>query len=157
MKQANLNASNIHRPNRRTVGGPLQTWQQLLWTTATKVSWKQSYEGFSVFSCRPNRADLVVSIGVLVVLVVVVLEPLPLFSEQSLFWLFRLSEDFSLWGTTSFRALYPLGPFALRGPLPLGAICPQGSFTFWVIQMFGDFWVLFLLPAAGTEGSSVLL
>ena len=38
---------------------------------------------FTLFSCRRSRADLVVSIGVLVVLVVVVvvLEPLPLLSE----------------------------------------------------------------------------
>ena len=40
---------------------------------------------FLFFSCRRSRADLVVSIGVLVlvvdVLVVVVLEPLPLLSE----------------------------------------------------------------------------
>ena len=84
-------------------------------------------------------------------------------------------------GTSPQGALYPLGHFTLWGPLTLGAFCPQGpfalhdlllfgsffsqgpfalrghqgSFTFWVIQIFGDFWVLFLLPAAGTEGSSV--
>ena len=132
----------------------------------------------TVFSCRRSRADLVVSFTVHVL----VLEPLPLLSEQSLFWLFRLSGDFSLGGTISFGALYPLGHFTLWGPLTLGAFCPQGHFalhdlllfgsffsqgpfafrgyqgssTFWVIQIFGNFWILFLLPAAGTEGSSVL-
>ena len=78
-------------------------------------------------------------------------------SEQSLFWLFRLSGDFSLGGTTSFRALYPLGP------LPLGAFCPFGGpLPFWgpfalhdlllfeSFRLFGSFGVLFLLPAAGT-------
>ena len=70
-----------------------------------------------IFSCRRSRADLVVSVGVLDVHVLV-LEPLPLLSEKSLFWLFRLSEDFSLGGTISFGALYPLGP------LNLGAFCP---------------------------------
>ena len=34
-----------------------------------------------IFSCRRSRADLVVSFGVLHVLVLVVLEPLPLLSE----------------------------------------------------------------------------
>ena len=60
---------------------------------------------------------LVVLVVVLVVLVVV-LEPLPLLSEWSLFWLFRLSGDFSLGGTVSFGALYPMGT------LPFGVLCP---------------------------------
>ena len=77
------------------------------------------------FSCWRSRADLEVSFGVLVLVLVVVLEPLPLLSEYSLFWLFRLSEDFSLVGTIFFGALYPLRPFALRGFLPLGALCPS--------------------------------
>ena len=35
----------------------------------------------SIFSCRQSRADLVVSIGVVLVVVLVVLEPVPLLSE----------------------------------------------------------------------------
>ena len=53
--------------------------------------------------------------------------------------------------------LYFLGLFSLRDLLPLGAIRDLllfGSFRF--LGTYGDFWVLFLLPAAGTEGSSVL-
>ena len=41
------------------------------------------------------------------------------------FGLFGLSGEFSLGDTISFGALYPLGPFDLRGLLPLGALCPS--------------------------------
>ena len=80
----------------------------------------RSFENESVlvvdilFSCQCSREDLVVSISVLVLLLVV-LEPLPLLSELSPFRTFRLSVEFSLWGTIHFRALCPSRHYALRG------------------------------------------
>ena len=81
-----------------------------------------------IFSCRRSRADLVISITVVVL--VVVLEPLPLLSELSPFRTFRLSVDFSLGGTMSFVALYPLEPFALHYLLLFGSFILFGTFEF---------------------------
>ena len=86
---------------------------------------------YSIFSCRRSRVDLGVGISVLLLLVVV-LEPLPLLSELSLCWTFRLLRDFSIWGTISFWALCPSRNSALWGLIPLGALCPLwllGSFV----------------------------
>ena len=113
-------------------------------TTSKGATARIYFELKYIFSCRRSRADLVVSIGVLLLLLhvhvhVLVLEPLPLLSEQSLFWLFRLSGDFSLGGTVSFGALYPMGHFTLWGPLPLGSFCPQGPFALHDLLLFGSF------------------
>ena len=78
------------------------------------------------FKLPAHRADLVVSITVLVLvlllLVLVALKPLLHLSELSLFRTYRLSGDFSLWGTICFEH------FALPGPLPYGFLCSLEPF-----------------------------
>ena len=94
-------------------------------------AYPRSFENESVlvadilFSCQCSRADLVVSISVLVLLLDV-LEPLPLLSEFSPFRTFRLSVDFSLWSTIPFETLCPSGSSALQAALPFGSLCPLG-------------------------------
>ena len=83
---------------------------------------------FTIFSCRRSRADLVVSITILV-LVVLVLKHLPLLSQLKLLRTFKLSVEFSLWNTIHFRAFCPSRHYALLGTLPSWAPFPSRHFA----------------------------
>ena len=79
-------------------------------------------------------------------------------------WALCLSGHSTFWGTLPFKILWPSAHFALKCSDPLEnlslwAFCTFGLFALrgnWDIQAFANF-ALSLLPAAGTEGSSVLL
>ena len=100
-----------------------------------------------VFCCRRSRADLVVSIGVIVL---VVLEPLPLCQSRVSFGYL----DFQ--GTSPQGALYPLGPFTLWGTLPFGVLCPQGPFALRGPLPFMIFYFLGHLDFLGLLGSFLI-
>ena len=102
--------------------------------------------GVYIFICRRSRADLEVIFGVLidvlVVDVLVVVEPLPLLSEQSLFGLFRLSGG-SLFGFL-IRVPYSGSLFGFLIWVPYLGSC-FGSLIY-VPYFCSLFWLLIQVP-----------